>query len=69
MMDKSVAIDSYIARIVLIIVYIINYTQLMLDVHAHHGDLGANGKTEKERRNAAPFITSTLFSMLVVCHR
>ena len=30
MMEKGVAIDSYVARIVLIIVYIINYTQLML---------------------------------------
>ena len=30
MMEKGVAIESYIARIVLIIVYIINDTQLML---------------------------------------
>ena len=29
MMEKGVAIDSYIAHIVLVIVYIINYTQLM----------------------------------------
>ena len=24
-------------------------------MHAHHGDLGAHGKTEKHRRNTAPF--------------
>ena len=24
-------------------------------MHAHHGDLGAHGKTEKHPRNAAPF--------------
>ena len=28
MMEKGVAIDSYIAHIVVMIVYIINYTQL-----------------------------------------
>ena len=41
---------------------------LRSEMHAHHGDLGAHGKTETIAEMPLRFLISTLFSM-PVCHR